>query len=330
MRVAREHDDKGVVIGAASGDVPKMGQRTTIDTFASRQYGVFNKNQIRQAGYDRSAVSRRVRSGEWIRLCPNVFCLASAPPRWERQLAAAILSRPRAYVAGTSAACLLGFRGFRRGRPTIIVPENANARLTIGRVIRSRHFDSIATVERAGFTVTSAAETLMTLARDMSIDDLEAALEDALLAGQVHIAELKVVLEREEGAPWAGVMGKLVLDHSADAPTPESSYLEALLEKLLSNSPMPAVLREFPFSVRGVPARVDVYIPGWELVVEADGRAWHGRMRDQEADRRRDAGLAAQGIQVIRLTYRMITEDPDDCLAMILAAGGHRSAQRVV
>jgi very-short-patch-repair endonuclease len=61
-------------------------------------------------------------------------------------------------------------------------------------------------------------------------------------------------------------------------------------------------------------------------VIEADGRAWHGRFVDQEADRRRDAELAAKGIQVIRLTYSMLTEEPDRCLEMILAAGRHRSA----
>lgn len=306
-----------------------MGDRGVIDVYASRQYGVFNRRQLREAGYDRSAVARRVASGEWVRLCPNVFCLASAPPKWERQLAAAVLSRPRALVGGKSAACLLSLRGFRKSRPTIIVPEGANTRLSIGRVIRSKHFDSLFTVSVAGFEVTSVAETLMTLARELPAPDLEAALEDALLAGQVDIEKLRVVLAREAGSPWAGVLAGLVLDHSADAPTPNSSYLEALLERLLANAELPTTHREFSFSIRGAPARVDVYIPDWRMVIEADGRAWHGRIRDQEADRRRDAGLAARGIQVIRLTYRMITDDPDECLSMILAAGAHRSAQRV-
>jgi very-short-patch-repair endonuclease len=307
-----------------------MGDRVTIDELASRQYGVFNRDQVRRAGFDRSAVKRRVASGVWIRLGPNVFCLASAPPKWERQLAAAVLSRPRAYVGGASAAYLLGFRDFRPGRPTIIVPEGSNSRLSIGRVIRSKHFDSLATVAVAGFTVTSAAETLMALARDLSENDLEAALEDALLAGKVEIGELRPVLEREAGSPWAGVLERQVRLHSADAPTPDSSYLEALLERLLAGAGLPEFVREFPFSIRGTRARVDVYIAEWQLVVEADGRAWHGRLRDQEADHRRDAGLAAKGIQVIRLTYRMITGEPEECLELIRAAGGHRSAQRVV
>ncbi|HZD23448.1 MAG TPA: type IV toxin-antitoxin system AbiEi family antitoxin domain-containing protein [Acidimicrobiia bacterium] len=303
-----------------------MGDRYILDRYARRQYGVFNNRQLREAGYDRFVVARRVESGEWIRLCPNVFCLASAPPTWERQTAAAVLSRSRAYVAGRSAAYLLGLRDFRKGTPTVMVPAGSNSRLTIARVIRTRHFDVIATVRLAGFVVTSAAETLTTLARELSRADLANALEDALLAGKVRLEEFGPVLAREEASPWGGVMAEVVFEHSPDAPTWDSTYLEALVERLLRRGDLPPWVREFPFSIRGRPARVDVYIPVWRLVIEADGRAWHGRFVDQEADRRRDAELAAKGIQVIRLTYSMLTEEPDRCLEMILAAGRHRSA----
>lgn len=263
-------------------------------------------------------------------MCPNVFALASAPPKWERQLAAAVLSRQNAYVAGRSAAHLLGFRGFRQGKPTVVVPSEANTRLTIGRVIRSKHFPVLATENIAGFTVTSAAETLMMLARDLRRDQLEACLEDALLASKVTISELRSVLAREGCSPGTAVMGHLVTQHSVDAPTPDSTYLEALLERLLRRGRTPEWHREFPFSIRGASARVDVFIPDWHLVIEADGRPWHGRLRDLEADKRRDAELAARGIQVIRFTYSMLTDEPEECLSTIRGAGRHRSAPRSV
>ncbi|HEX6221800.1 MAG TPA: type IV toxin-antitoxin system AbiEi family antitoxin domain-containing protein [Acidimicrobiia bacterium] len=299
-----------------------------VNEVASHQYGVFNRLQLREAGFDRFAVGRRVESGEWIRMCPNVFALASAPPKWERQMAAAVLSRPEACVAGRSAAYLLGLRGFGKGRPAVVVPPNANTRLTIGRVIRSKHFSVLATETVAGFQVTSTAETLMMLARDLSAQRLEACLEDALLAGKVTVPELRTVLAREDGAPGTAMLGQLVIEHSEDAPTPDSTYLEALLERLLRRAKIPVWHREFPFSIGGAPARVDVFIPDWDLVIEADGRPWHGRMRDQEADKRRDGELAARGIQVIRLTYSMLTEEPHECLRVIREAGRHRSAGR--
>lgn len=305
-----------------------MGNRSAIDEFARGQYGVFNTRQIREAGYDRSAVQRRIRSGEWIRLGPSVFCLASSPPKWERQLAAAVLSRRRALVGGTSAAALHGFRGIPREHPTIVVPEGSNARMSFGRVIRTKHFDSIATADVAGFTATSVAETVFALLRDLPERVMSGILEDMLLARKAGIEAFYPILDREVGSPWVAVMEKLVVEHSETAASTDGSYLEARLEKLLRKASLPRWERESPFTIRGRNARVDVFIPDWLLVIEADGRAWHGRQVDMEADRRRDAWLASQGIQVIRLTYSMIAEDPDGCLAMIRSAGAHRSASR--
>jgi very-short-patch-repair endonuclease len=49
-------------------------------------------------------------------------------------------------------------------------------------------------------------------------------------------------------------------------------------------------------------------------------------MEDFEEDRRRDNELAKHGIQVIRLTYRMLKTDPEGCLEIIRAVGRVRSA----
>jgi very-short-patch-repair endonuclease len=76
-----------------------------------------------------------------------------------------------------------------------------------------------------------------------------------------------------------------------------------------------------------VPSRVDVYVEAWRLVIEADGRNWHARVEAFETDRHRDNQLALQGIQVIRLTYRMIKEDPQGCLETIRGVGRVRSAR---
>lgn len=91
-----------------------------------------------------------------------------------------------------------------------------------------------------------------------------------------------------------------------------------MLEQLLSDPRVPPWQREFGFAL-DVPSRVDVYIESARLVIEADGRNWHTRNRDMEADRRRDNALAAEGIQVMRFTYRMLKDEPEKCLAQILA-----------
>ena len=63
------------------------------------------------------------------------------------------------------------------------------------------------------------------------------------------------------------------------------------------------------------------------LVVEIDGFAVRGDRAAFEADRRRDAELAARGIQVIRVTWRQIAAEPEATLVrLVQALAGRRAA----
>jgi very-short-patch-repair endonuclease len=297
-----------------------MGDQRHINHLASRQYGVFNTRQAREAGFDKSAVWRKVQSGAWIELDANVYSVASAAPKWERQQAALVLSRPKAVVAGRAAAYLHGLRGFGSTRPTILVPPTSNTRSRLGRVVRAQLFDQIATVEVAGFQVTTVVETLLLLARDLGPSRLEDVFDDALLSRRLKLKLFDPILEREEGRRTKGfnLVKGLVEDRRPSAPSVGATYLEAMLERILRGATLPRWIREHPFTLGGDPARVDVFLPDWRLVIEADGRSWHMRTSDFEKDRQRDNQLAVQGIQVLRFTYRMLREDPEGCLANIL------------
>lgn len=305
-----------------------MGDLRHINQLASRQYGVFNTRQAREAGFDKFAARRKVQSGAWVELDANVYCVASSPPKWERNLAALVLSRPKAVVAGGAAAYLHGLRGFGRGRPTILVPASSNTRSRLGRVIRAQLFDQIGTVRVSGFEVTTVAETLLHLARELEPIRLEEVFDDALLSRRLRLEAFDPILQREEGRRTKGfnLVRALVEDRRPSAPSVGATYLEAMLEHILRSATLPSWTMEHPFTLGGHPARVDVFIPEWRLVIEADGRSWHMRMSDFENDRRRDNQLAAQGVQVLRFTYRMLRDDPEGCLANILVVGQVRSA----
>jgi very-short-patch-repair endonuclease len=76
--------------------------------------------------------------------------------------------------------------------------------------------------------------------------------------------------------------------------------------------------------------RVDFYWPEAGVVLEVDGFAVHGLPRRFEGDRRRDLRLAAVGLQVVRVTWRQITEEPGEMLALlgqVLARGAERRAR---
>ena len=70
---------------------------------------------------------------------------------------------------------------------------------------------------------------------------------------------------------------------------------------------------------------VDVYIPVWRLIIEADGRRWHTRVADFERDRRRDNHATANGYAVLRFTYRMLRDSPDQCFSLIVQTGRVRA-----
>ena len=243
---------------------------------------------------------------------------------------AAILSRSDAIVGHASAGRLLGLANCRSSRPVIVVPKGSNPRSGIARIIESDQFEQLATTHLAEFTVTTVPETLLALAADMTSTELESTFDDALLTGRLDLDSMKAILDRESGRRPRGIrkLRELTGSRLPTAPIQDATYLERLLIAMLSKADIPPYIREHPFSLVGKPARVDVYIPAWSLVIEADGRNWHLRRGDFESDRRRDNELAARGIQVLRYTYGMLTAQPDRCLKEIRAVGDIRTAQR--
>lgn len=308
-----------------------MGDRKQIARLAARQHGVFSVTQARMAGYDKSAVRRRCERGEWSRIDHSVLGVTTAPTTWAQTLMAAVLSRPSAIVGHASAAFLLGLKGVRRGTPVIVVPKGSNPRSDIARVVESDQYELLATTRVDMFDVTTVPETVLCLAADLSPGHLEDVFDEALLAGRLDLDAMKNVLDREAGRRPRGIrlLRDLTKSRLPTAPTRGSTYLEAVLERLLLTASIPRWTREHPFALVGKPARVDVYIPAWSVVIEADGRNWHLRRTDFENDRRRDNELASRGVQVLRYTYEMLTTEPEHCLHEIAEVGRVRSASGV-
>lgn len=311
--------------------VPDMEIDRRLDEYAARQYGVFNRGQALAVGMTDEMISRRLQSGRWIRLTSGVYAYASAPPKWHRQLSAAILSQPRAVVGGRSAAHLHGFNGFGIGRPEIVVPASANARTPLARIYRHSHFDEIAIERLAGFRVANAAETIWALAPNLPATGLEHLIDAQLAASNLQVDDFEPILNRIEGErrPGGPALRKILADRRGDAYQPATSKLEAHLYPLLDSPGIPPYRRQCPFRLdQGIEAVLDAYIDDWMMMVEADGRRWHTRRADFERDRRRDNGATAMGLVVIRFTYQMLVIEPDYCLRTLLTAGNARMARR--
>lgn len=303
-----------------------MSPDRAIDQYASRQYGAFSRCQAEVAGFTPRMILTRVQNGAWLRLAPAVYALASAPPKWERQMAAALLSRKRAIVAGNSAAYLHGFEGFRPGRPVIMVGSGGNARSPLAQVIRSGRLGEVATVRRSGFVVTDEAETVMTLAAQMSEDRLEALVDWLLARKSCTVEQLARVVDANAGARGVRRLRPIVQYRMPDAYQPPTSELERLLYPILDDPRLPPCSRQVPMEYETVEATVDSYIDVWRLIVEGDGRRWHTRRADMERDRIRDNEAVAHGHAVLRFTYEMLRDNPEEVIDTIIRTGRMRQA----
>ena len=279
-----------------------------------------------ELGLTDARIRSQLRNGTWLSATRGVYVDASSPVTWERTLRAAVLSQPRALVAGRSAAYLHGFPGVRRSRAEILVPYGRNHRLPSARVIRTRHFDSVATARVAEFECTSIAETILT----MSLRELPAAVErhvdGQLAAGSLQILAFDPIFDRLAFARQPGLasLRRIVRERSDKAYQPPTTELERLLYRLLDRPEIPHYQRQLPITYPRMRATHDAYIPDWHLIAEADGRRWHIRKEDFERDRRRDNAALAVGIAVIRFTWSMLKYEPEACLRTLIAAGRSR------
>lgn len=298
-----------------------MGDIATLNRLAAAQHGVFSIEQARAAGFDRSAVHRRVRSGSWVPIDDSVYAMASAPRAWRQALWTAVLSRQQAVLTHWSACRLFGLSDIPRHRPTILVPRGSNTRSRAARVYETDQFEEIAATEVEGLPVTTMPETLLMLARDVSSDVLTDVFDEAIIRGLLDLDAMAATIDREAGrrTPGAPLLRRLTSSRMPAAPSQSSSYLERVLEIILHDPRMPPWTREYEFTLAGVASRVDVFVPSARLVIEADGRNWHSRWQDMESDRARDNELAARGIQVLRFTYHMLTSTPQKCLEQAIA-----------
>lgn len=296
-----------------------------LDEYAARQYGTFSRAQAVTVGMTPKMVHTRLAAGAWIRMAPSVYAVASAPPKWERQMAAALLTRTGSIVAGRSAAFVHGFSDFGGTRPVIMIGPSGNSRSQLAHVIRSQRFDAVGRVRRRGFVVTDEAETVMTLAGELTLERLEALIDSRLAAKTLAVSEVAHVVDLSGGLRGIAKLRGIVDHRSVDAYQPPTSELERLLYRLLDNPRLPEYSRQIPIRYQQSRATVDAFLDPWNLIVEGDGRRWHTRRADFDRDRLRDNEAAAHGLVVIRFTYEMLRDEVERCLDTLIRTGRVRS-----
>ncbi len=275
-----------------------------IAAIAGRQDNVITLEQLRRAGLGRRALDWRVTSGSLQRLHRGVYLVGPAPPSFPaRARAAALAVGPRAVVSHEAAAALHGLRPPRAGDIDVTV-DGRCPRRRAGIVV---HRSSLVRTDVGlvhGIPVTSPARTICDLAAGLAEVELGQLLIDARQARCVTDRELRTAAERTAHRPGAAAMRALLTDEREDG------YSRSIAERKLRALICAAGLATPGYNAKVQGFLVDGVWAAQKLILEVDGRTFHGHAAAFEADRRRDQILVAAGFRVIRVTWRQLVHEP--------------------
>jgi very-short-patch-repair endonuclease len=281
-------------------------------------------------GLGKGAIDGRVARFQLHRVHRGVYRVGhTAPLPFAREMAALLAHGDHAVLSHRSAAAAWGLAREDDGEVSVTVPPGGCRQRPGVRVHRS----SLAPedVRRLqGIPLTSPARTLLDLAGLVDLGHaakwreggrreagpllLERALEDARRRRLVTRRSLLAALERAPRRKGSAALRELLRRERGPALT--RSAAERRLLELVRRARIP----EPDFNLRVGSYELDAAWQDAGLVVEIDGYKFHSGRAAFERDRERDAVLAAAGWQVIRVTWRQLTEEPEAVVARLAGA----------
>jgi predicted transcriptional regulator of viral defense system len=273
--------------------------------FAAGHHGVVSVRQLRELGFDRDAIARRVQSGRLHRLYRGVYAVGHTIVDWRgRYLAAVLACGNGAVLSHRSAGALWGMRPSAAARIDVTVVHTSGVRSTSAIVVHRSRRPSEALVLDA-IPVTTAGRTLADLATALPRRQLEKAAEMA--------EALRLHVDIDPAHPGAKRLAEILDGHDLGSTT--RSPLEDDFLALCDRYEIPRPL-------------VNTIVEGYEvdfcwreerLIVETDGRH-HLTRAAFEDDRARDALLTSIGWRVMRFTGRQVRRASEEVAALVLTA----------
>jgi very-short-patch-repair endonuclease len=291
---------------------------------AARQHGVVTRQQLRRSGLSLDAIDHRIRKGTLRRVHRGVYRTGPTTPKYQAEAAALLACGEAAVLTHQSAAGVLGIvPGSRSERPVDVSgPRTLRGRRSGIRLHRVGRLPADEVEQRHGLNVSSGPRTILDLASCLGAYELERALARAERQELVTLDQVRTLADRYRGRPGRGRLQALLDD--IDEPALTRSPPERLLLTMLRKAGVPRPRANARIHGR----EVDLLFPDHGLAVEIDGYTFHRQRPAFEADRSRDAALAARGITVLRFTPRQLANEPDKVLARLCLALGSRMSKR--
>ena len=293
-----------------------------IAAVARRQGCVFSRRQYLEIGGTDDQLASRLASGLWTLRHPGVYGVAAVPDSYPTRLWAAVLAvGGSAVVSRQAAAALHGIAGYPPLPLVVSVPHGAHPRVRGVTIHQARDFSSTDhTIHQpSALAVTSVVRTVVDLAAVVTGPKLRHTVAEVLSMRMATLAELGAGLAAVARPGKPGVR-KLAaaLDEVGPGKALPRSRLERLLYAALASGHLPRPVLQHPFPGRmDVEGCVDGAYPDVRLILEADGRRWHTRVRDLRRDHERDAQAARAGWQTLRFLHEHLAGDPAGVCATV-------------
>jgi hypothetical protein len=291
------------------------------ENLASRQHGLLSRRQAFDCGLPSAEIKGLLDAGSWIRVLPKVYRAAAAPQTWRQPLMAACLwAKGKAAIFGQSAAAVWEFQGYWRARVELCGSSSLSppAGVVFHQVRRLARAD---VTTCAGIRVTTVARTIMDLTAIVPARTLERTLDEALRKGQVTLKELLHCIQRNGRRGRANIAHLEALleerrhQHAADSP------LESDFAAMLRQYGLPSPVKRYVVIEDGRRiAEVDLAYPRQKVAAQVHGSSFHRQPRTWETDQRVENELQLNGWFVVKVTARMMEEDPDESVELVARA----------
>lgn len=293
---------------------------TDVTEFATRQPKAFTRRELEALSTPRK-VRTAIERGTIVRMLPNAFVAAEHQDSFEARADAALTwAGPDAMLIGASALYVWTLLDDPPDRIDVATQD-------------SRHLrpPPWLRVHRPTYAITShlvndhsVAPVALAIAQgygDLTPSEQADAVFGGIARGLVTVRELRAVLA---SMPRIRQRRRLTSRVEAAERGAESWLEEVGLRDVFTGRGFDSFVRQHWIRCDGRAYRLDMYDPFARLAVELDGATWHRGDAQRLRDIRRDAHLAANGIETIRLASVDLVERPQWCRDVVLRARAHR------
>ena len=285
-----------------------------LQTLATRQDGVVNRQQLLACGVSSSQIDSRVRNRSLRKLSAGVYGVGhDRLTTLGRQRAAVMAGGPRAVLSHRSAASLLGLLPPNRRLEVVRSsspdphrppPEHASRAIHPGLTIhRTRSLLPREVTRRHSIPVTSPVRTIINLAERETPKVLDTAVRRGVASGMFEVAQLNQAVLACRGRKGIAKLRRVLESWNPGTLRSRSELETETSDAIQEVGVPPPLVNDFRCGYE-----VDFQWEGSMILVETDGGAYHLSPADRRRDYKKMLDLTATGHTILRVDESMLRE----------------------